>query len=64
MRHGAARRPVLDDSAPPAGVIQIRAAVSEPGRWDRAASGFALSADPEQRFLYMIDGANHHVWIL
>jgi hypothetical protein len=29
-----------------------------------AASGFALSADPEQRFLYMIDGANHHVWIL
>jgi len=29
-----------------------------------AASGFALSPDPEQRFLYMIDGANHHVWIL
>jgi hypothetical protein len=29
-----------------------------------AASGFALSADPQQRFLYMIDGANHHVWIL
>ena len=29
-----------------------------------AASGFALSADPEQRFLYMIDGANHRVWIL
>jgi DNA-binding beta-propeller fold protein YncE len=29
-----------------------------------AASGFALSADPDQRFLYMIDGANHHVWIL
>jgi hypothetical protein len=29
-----------------------------------AASGFALSTDPEQRFLYMIDGANHHVWIL
>jgi hypothetical protein len=27
-----------------------------------AASGFALS--PDQRFLYMIDGANHHVWIL
>jgi len=29
-----------------------------------AASGFALSTDPLQRFLYMIDGANHHVWIL
>jgi DNA-binding beta-propeller fold protein YncE len=29
-----------------------------------AASGFALSADADQRFLYMIDGANHHVWIL
>jgi DNA-binding beta-propeller fold protein YncE len=29
-----------------------------------AASGFALSPDPQQRFLYMIDGANHHVWIL
>jgi DNA-binding beta-propeller fold protein YncE len=29
-----------------------------------AASGFALSHDPQQRFLYMIDGANHHVWIL
>jgi hypothetical protein len=29
-----------------------------------AASGFALSSDPQQRFLYMIDGANHHVWIL
>ena len=29
-----------------------------------AASGFALSADPPQRFIYMIDGANHHVWIL
>ncbi|MGE0360867.1 MAG: hypothetical protein AB7H93_05860 [Vicinamibacterales bacterium] len=29
-----------------------------------AVSGFALSADPQQRFLYMIDGANHHVWIL
>jgi len=29
-----------------------------------AASGFALSADPQQRFLYMIDGANHHVWII
>ena len=29
-----------------------------------AASGFALSPDPEQHFLYMIDGANHHVWIL
>jgi NHL repeat len=29
-----------------------------------AASGFALSADPAQRFLYMIDGANHHVWII
>jgi DNA-binding beta-propeller fold protein YncE len=29
-----------------------------------AASGFALSTDPQQRYLYMIDGANHHVWIL
>jgi len=29
-----------------------------------AASGFVLSTDPQQRFLYMIDGANHHVWIL
>ena len=29
-----------------------------------AASGFVLSPDPQQRFLYMIDGANHHVWIL
>jgi ABC-type uncharacterized transport system permease subunit len=29
-----------------------------------AASGFALSTDPQQRWLYMIDGANHHVWIL
>jgi len=29
-----------------------------------AASGFALSPDPQQRFLYMIDGANHRVWIL
>ena len=29
-----------------------------------AASGLALSPDPQQRFLYVIDGANHHVWIL
>jgi DNA-binding beta-propeller fold protein YncE len=29
-----------------------------------AASGFVLSPDAQQRFLYMIDGANHHVWIL
>ena len=29
-----------------------------------AASGFALSADPQQRFLYVIDGANHRVWIV
>ena len=29
-----------------------------------AASGLAFSADPQQRFLYVIDGANHHVWIL
>jgi hypothetical protein len=29
-----------------------------------AASGFVLSPDPQQRFIYMIDGANHHVWIL
>jgi DNA-binding beta-propeller fold protein YncE len=29
-----------------------------------AVSGFALSPDPQQQFLYMIDGANHHVWIL
>ncbi len=29
-----------------------------------AASGFALSRDPQQRHLFMIDGANHHVWIL
>ena len=27
-----------------------------------STSGFALS--PDQRFLYVIDGANHHVWIL
>jgi len=27
-----------------------------------AASGLAVS--PDQRFLYVIDGANHHVWIL
>jgi DNA-binding beta-propeller fold protein YncE len=29
-----------------------------------AASGLALSADPQQRFLYVIDGANHRIWIL
>ena len=29
-----------------------------------AVSGFALSPDPQQRFLYMIDGADHHVWII
>jgi DNA-binding beta-propeller fold protein YncE len=29
-----------------------------------SASGLAFSADPQQRFLYVIDGANHHVWIL
>jgi DNA-binding beta-propeller fold protein YncE len=29
-----------------------------------AVSGFALSPDPEQRFLYMIDGADHHVFII
>ena len=29
-----------------------------------AAAGFALSTYPQQRFLYMIDGANHHVWII
>src|SRR6266853_939068 len=29
-----------------------------------AASGFALSTDPQQRLLYMIDGANYHVWII
>jgi hypothetical protein len=29
-----------------------------------AASGLVLSSDPAQRFLYTIDGANHHVWIL
>ena len=29
-----------------------------------AASGLALSADPQQRFLYVIDGANHRIWIV
>ncbi len=29
-----------------------------------AASGVAFSADAEQRFLYVLDGANHRVWIL
>ena len=29
-----------------------------------AASGFALSADLQQRFLYVIDGANHRIWIV
>ena len=29
-----------------------------------AASGVAFSADPEQRYLYVLDGANHRVWIL
>jgi len=38
--------------------------VSKPTLLQGAASGFALSTDPQQRFLYMIDGANHHVWIL
>ena len=29
-----------------------------------AVSGLALSADPQQRFLYVIDGANHRIWIV
>ena len=29
-----------------------------------AASGFALSTDPQQRFLYVADGHDKKVWIL
>jgi hypothetical protein len=29
-----------------------------------SASGLAMSPDPEQRFLYVMDGGNHRVWIL
>lgn len=29
-----------------------------------SASGLAMSADPGQRFLYVMDGGNHRVWIL
>ncbi len=32
-------------------------------RLSGAASGVAFSADPEQRYLYVLDGANHRVWI-
>ena len=29
-----------------------------------SASGVAFSADPQQQYLYVLDGANHRVWIL
>ncbi len=29
-----------------------------------SASGVAFSPDPQQRFLYVLDGANHRVWFL
>ena len=32
-------------------------------RLSGAASGVAFSADPEQRYLYVLDVANHRVWI-
>jgi len=46
------------------GTYVKEAFVSKPTLLQGAASEFALSSDPRQRFLYMIDGANHHVWIL
>ena len=29
-----------------------------------SASGIAFSSDPQQRYLYVLDGANHRLWIL
>jgi DNA-binding beta-propeller fold protein YncE len=29
-----------------------------------SASGVAFSVDPQQQFLYVLDGANHRVWVL
>jgi sugar lactone lactonase YvrE len=33
-------------------------------RLSGSASGIAFSADPAQTYLYVLDGANHRVWIL
>lgn len=35
-----------------------------PRRTLLAGSTSGLAFSPDQRFLYVIDGANHHVWIL
>ena len=33
-------------------------------RLSGSASGVAFSADPQEQYLYVLDGANHRVWIL
>jgi DNA-binding beta-propeller fold protein YncE len=38
--------------------------ISARTRLSGSASGVAFSTDPQQRFLYVLDGANHRVWIL
>ena len=34
------------------------------GSADTTNMGGPANLTPDQRFLYMIDGANHHVWVL
>ncbi len=38
--------------------------VAKHTRLSGSASGVAFSADPQQQYLYVLDGANHRVWIL
>ena len=43
----------------------VKEGVVAPGTlWSGSAYDIALSADPEQRFLYLVDGANQKIWIL
>jgi len=43
----------------------VKERVVAPGTlWSGSAYDVALSSDPEQRFLYLVDGANHKIWVL
>ena len=46
------------------GTFVKEAFISQRTMLSGSASGVAFSADPEQRYLYVLDGANHRVWIL
>jgi sugar lactone lactonase YvrE len=46
------------------GTFVKEVSIAKHTRLSGSASGIAFSADPQQQYLYVLDGANHRVWIL